>query len=380
MKFSDIAGHSETIEALKSMADAGKIPHAILLSGISGIGKFRLARAFSQYIHCHNHVNGDSCGICPSCIQHQNLNNPDIHFVYPIVKRDGVQISKDLIDKWKEMLENWSYMPPEKWNETIQAGNSQPAIYVTESEALIARAALSAYQENFKIFLIWLPEKMRPEAANKLLKLIEEPYDDTLFILVSNDDSKILPTIFSRTQRFHLLPLSYENISSYLISKRGVSENIAEAASKISEGSMGKAEELACHPEELLEFSSMFKETMRMAYALRAKRLKSLSEEMASMGREKLLRFLAYCGRMVRENFIYNLHIPQISLLTPEEEEFSLNFSPFIHEGNVEKLSEDISKAAADIERNANAKIVLFDLMLLLSQSVRTPKPAVLPI
>ena len=116
-----------------------------------------------------------------------------------------------------------------------------------------------------------------------------------------------------------------------------------------------------------------------MAYGLKAHRLKALSEQSAAMGREKLMRFLAYCGRMVRENFIYNMHMPQISLLTPEEEEFSLKFAPFIHEGNVEKLSEDISKAATDIERNANAKIVMFDLMLLLSQGVRTPKPTRLP-
>lgn len=380
MKFSDIAGHNEIIQALRGMADAGRIPHAILLSGISGIGKFRLARAYAQYIHCRNHINGDSCGVCPSCLQHQNLNNPDLHFIYPVVKRDGISISKDIIDRWKEMLSDWSYMPPEKWNEIMQAGNSQPAIYVNESEDLIARASLSAYQENFNIFMMWLPERMRPEAANKLLKLIEEPYDDTLFILVSNDDSKVLPTIFSRTQRFHLLPLSADDICSHLTANHGVAPHIAAAASKIAEGSMGKAEELACHPDEILEFSALFKETMRMAYGLKASRLKTISEQTAGMGREKLLRFLRYCGRMVRENFIYNLKLPQISMLTPEEEEFSVKFAPFIHEGNVEKLSDDISKAAADIERNANPKIVMFDLLLLISQGVRTPKPARLPI
>ena len=380
MKFKDIAGHSDTISALRHMADSGRIPHAILLSGISGIGKFRLARAFAQYVHCRNHIDGDSCGVCPSCLQHQKLNNPDLHFIYPVVKRDGVLVSKDVIDRWKEMLGEWSYMPPEKWNEKLQAGNSQPAIFVTESEDIVARASLSSYQENFKIFLIWLPEKMRPEAANKLLKVIEEPFDDTLFILVSNDDSKLLPTIFSRTQRFFMRPLSEEDIRSYLSGSHHIGDDMARAASRIAEGSMGKAEELACHPEELLEFSSLFKETMRMAYALKAQRLKSLSEEMAAMGREKLIRFLSYCSRMVRENFIYNMRMPQISLLTPEEEEFSQRFSPFIHEGNVERLADEISRAATDVERNANAKIVMFDLMLLMSQAVRTPKPARLPL
>lgn len=380
MKFSDIAGHKETIDALRSTVDSGRIPHAILLSGISGIGKFRLARAFAQYVHCRHRHDGDSCGVCPSCLQHQKHNNPDIHFIYPVVKRDGAQVSTDFIDQWKTMLSEWSYMPPEKWNEIIQAGNSQPAIFVNESEDIISRVSLSAYQENYKIFLIWLPEKLRPEAANKLLKVIEEPFEDTLFILVSNDDSRLLPTIFSRTQRFNMRPLADSDISDHLMLNRGIDPAIAEAAARIAEGSMGKAEQLACHPDEIMEFSALFKETMRMAYALKARELRIISESCASMGREKLIRFLSYCSRMIRENFIYNMKMPQISLMTPDEESFSIRFSPFIHEGNVEGLDSEIARASADIERNANAKIVMFDLLLLLSQWVRMPKPATLPL
>lgn len=376
MKFSDIAGHQNAIASLRETVDSGRIPHALLLSGISGIGKMRLARALAQYIHCQRRTDGEPCGTCPSCLQHQKFNNPDLHFIYPVVKKDYKNpLSTDYIEQWKEMLTEWSYMPPERWNEILAAGNSQPAIYVGESEDIISRASLSAFQENFKIFIIWLPEKMRPEAANKLLKVIEEPFEDTIFILVSNDDSKLLPTIFSRTQRFNLHPLSEEDIALHLKRNRHVDNTVASAASRIAEGSMGKAEEIACHPEELMEFSNLFKETMRMAYALKADRLKELSELMAAMGREKLLRFLGYCGRMVRENFIYNMRMPEVSLMTPDEESFSLRFSPFIHEGNVEKLAEEIGRAARDIERNANGKIVMFDLMLLLSQWVRKPKP-----
>ncbi|MDE6791865.1 MAG: DNA polymerase III subunit delta, partial [Muribaculaceae bacterium] len=369
------------IDSLRATADAGKIPHAILISGISGIGKMRLARAFAQYIHCKNHVNGDSCGVCPSCLQHQNFNNPDLHFSYPILKKESKNpISTDFISQWKEMLSDWSYMPPEKWNEILQAGNSQPAIYVSESEHIIVKSALSSYQENYKIFIIWLPEKLRPEAANKLLKVVEEPFDDTIFILVSNDDSKILPTIYSRTQRYNLHPLSEEEIINHLEKNRNISGQTAGNAARIAEGSMGKAEEIACHPEELVEFSDLFKEIMRMAYSLKADRLKAISELTAAMGREKLQRFLAYCSRMIRENFIYNLKVSSLSLMTAEEEIFSQRFSPFIHEGNVEALSEEIGRAARDIERNANAKIVMFDLMLLISQWVRKPKPNPLPI
>lgn len=380
MKFSDIAGHRETISTLQSVSDSAKIPHAILFSGISGIGKMRLARAFAQYVHCKNKTDGDSCGVCPSCLQHQKFNNPDLHFVYPVVKKDGCLISTDFIDQWKEMLSQWGYMPPEKWNELINAGNSQPAIFVDESENIISKASLSAFQENYKIFIIWLPEKMRLEAANKLLKIIEEPFEDTVFIFVSNDDSKILPTIYSRVQRFNLKPLSQKEIADHLSNNLGIEWTVANSSSRIAEGSIAKAEELACHPDEILEFSALFKEIMRMGYALAAQRLKQLSESCALMGREKLIRFLSYAARMVRENFIYNLGMPPISLLTPEEAEFSHRFSPFIHEGNVEGLANEISRAAADIERNANAKIVMFDLMLLISQWIRTPKISKLPI
>lgn len=378
MKFSDIAGHKEIIESLRKVVQTGKIPHAFLFSGISGIGKMRTARAFAQYIHCKNRENGDSCGKCPSCLQHQKFNNPDLHFVYPVVKKDGALISKDLIEQWREMMVEHSYMPPEKWNEIINAGNSQPSIYVNESDEILNRASLSSFQEDFKIFIIWLPEKMRTEAANKLLKIIEEPFEDTIFILVSNNDDKILPTIQSRTQRYNFKPLTEKELQELLLEK-GVEKEMAADAARISGGSLQKADEIACHPEELKEFSDLFKDIMRAAYALRAKSLKELSETAAGFGREKLLRFLSYCARMIRENYIYNFNISPLVLMTREEENFSSRFAPFIHDGNVEQLLEEISRATQDIERNGNSKIVMYDLFLLISRLVRKPKESSLP-
>lgn len=378
MRFKDITGHRDIIQSLVKMADSGKLPHAFLFSGIPGVGKMRVARAFSQYIHCKNRANGDSCGVCPSCLQHQKYNNPDLHFIYPILKKEGALISKDMIEPWREMLETYSYMPPEKWNELIKAGNSQPVIYVDDSEDIVSRASLSSFQENYKIFIIWLPEKLRLEAANKLLKVIEEPFEDTIFILVSNNESKILPTILSRTQRFNFKPLSSYELAEMLKDK-GVSPAMAADAARIAQGSLQKAEEIACHPEELQEFSDLFKEMMRAAYALKAKTLKEISETTAAFGREKLIRFLEYCSRMVRENYIYNLGIPDLVMMTEDESNFSARFAPFIHEGNVEQLDEEIARAQRDIERNGNSKIVMYDLFLLFSRLVRKPKSSVLP-
>lgn len=377
MKFADITGHQQTIKALRDIVDSNKIPHAILLSGTPGIGKFNIARALAQYIHCKDKNGGDSCGKCPSCLQHSKLINPDTHFIYPIVKREkeGITVSKDLAEEWRQMLNEFPLMPPESWNNIIKAGNSQPSIYVNESEALIINASLSSFQEKYKIYIVWLPEKLRPEAANKILKIIEEPHEDTIFILVSNDPASILPTIYSRVQRFSLSPLSESDIADYLKTGHRLEQTMAEEISRLSEGSLAKAEEYALRPTELDEFSSLFIDIMRSAYALQGKNLKDLSEKVASMGREKIVRFLKYAARLVRENFIFNISQPSLNLMTPVEKNFSLKFSPYINEQNVEGLLLDISQAITDIERNANSKIVMFDLFFLISKWIRTKKP-----
>lgn len=375
MKFSELTGHRQTIESLRGLADSGRIPHAILLSGKPGIGKMKIARTFAQYIHCRNPKEGEPCGECDSCIQHKNLNNPDLHFVYPIVKKDGALISKDVVAQWREFITSNPYLLPEKWNLFLKAGNSQPAIYVSESDAVIERASLSSFQENYKIFIVWLPEKMRVEAANKLLKIIEEPFEDTIFILVSNDPNKLLPTILSRVQRYTLSPLTTDQISEYLIRERDLPSNAAFSVARLAEGSIALAEEIATQSKERAEFTSAFIEMMRRCYGLQGKKMKEISETLAAFGREKIIRFLEYASRLVRENFIYNLSIRDLNLLSSEEEEFSKKFSPFIHENNVAELDSEISKAVGDIERNANSKIVMFDLMFNLSRLLRLPKP-----
>lgn len=379
MKFADIIGHEDIIQTLKEMRTSGKIPNALLFSGPAGIGKMRTARAFAQYLHCQNPQNGDSCGVCPSCLQHQKYNNPDLHFSFPIVKKDGCLISTDLIEEWREMLNRYSYMPVEMWNELINAGNSQTTILVNESEEIITRASLSAFQENLKIFIIWQPEKLRPETANKLLKILEEPFEDTIFILVSNEESKILPTILSRTQRFVFHPLPIKLITEFLV-KQGIGKEVAKDTAQTAYGSLEKAFELACRPEEIIQFSQLFKNIMRAAYGLNAKQLKIISEDTAAFGREKLTRFLRYMNRLIRENYIFNFQEPNLVSMTQDEKQFSQKFAPFIHEGNVENLEREVTRAISDIERNANSKIVMFDLFLFLSRYVRKPKQTELPL
>lgn len=364
MKFSDIIAHDSAKRRLKSFVDSDRIPHAILIEGPEGIGKFALARAFAQFVHCENPQNGDSCGMCPSCIQHQSFNHIDTHFIFPVVKRKGrtTAISDDYIEEWREFLSENPYMDFEKWLEALDNINAQPQIYVDESADLIHKLNFTSHKAKYKIVLLWLPERMKIECANKLLKLIEEPHNDTLFVLVSNDAKQILPTIYSRTQRIEMLRLGAYDVASYLTKKHVIDDATANSIAYLSEGNINKAEKELNLTKESSRFFSLFVELMRLAYQRKIHDLKRWSVDVSSLGREQEIKFLAYCQRLIRENFIYNLNVNGLNYMNNEESQFSVNFAKFITERNVEKLISVLNKAQSDIAGNANAKIVFFDL------------------
>lgn len=364
MKFSDIIAHDSAKRRLKSFVDSDRIPHAILIEGPEGIGKFALARAFAQYVHCENPHNGDSCGMCPSCIQHQSFNHIDTHFIFPVVKRKGrtTAISDDYIEEWREFLSENPYMDFEKWLEALDNINAQPQIYVDESADLIHKLNFTSHKAKYKIVLLWLPERMKIECANKLLKLIEEPHNDTLFVLVSNDAKQILPTIYSRTQRIEMLRLGTHDVASYLTKNHAIDDATANSIAHLSEGNINKAEKELNLTKESSRFFSLFVELMRLAYQRKIHDLKRWSVDVSSLGREQEIKFLAYCQRLIRENFIYNLNVNGLNYMNNEESQFSVNFAKFITERNVEKLISVLNKAQSDIAGNANAKIVFFDL------------------
>lgn len=368
MKFADIPGNSNTKRALIELTDQDRIPHAIMLCGPAGIGKMLLARTFVSYVHCTDRRNGEPCGTCAACRQHASFNNPDTHFIYPIVKseKNKILLSTDRIEEWRRMLTENPAMQPERWLDILEAGNSRPAIYVNDAEYIVSAEAMSNYAAEYKFFIIWLPEKMNPQAANKLLKVIEEPTPGTVFILVSNQPDEVLSTISSRTQRFNMSPLTRDEIADYMMRRYGLKDYEAFELSRLAEGRLSKADEVAGFSEEKEEMEALFREIMRNAYSKKLGVLKDLSEKTAAFGREKLLRFLDYMAHVTRENFIYNMKMPQLSALTRKEEEFSKRFSPFINHSNVEDIITEIGRARNDISRNANAKIVMFDLFLLI--------------
>lgn len=362
MKFADITGHKTTIDSLRELIDTDQIPHAILIGGPEGIGKMRLARAFTSYLYCRDRQNGDSCGKCPACLQNAHHNNPDVHFIFP---RTGAttKSTSTFLPQWNEFIDTHSFMPKEEWARAIDAGNTVPVIYRSDAAEISRTAALSSYAYRYKTYIIWMPEKMQPQCSNALLKLLEEPYPDTIFILVSNEPDKLLPTIFSRTRRFNLKPLSEPEICQ-ILSSEGIPYPEAQEVASLAEGNMLKAIDMAGEGGEIKEFNGYYIQMMRLAYARNAAALRMMSDMIAAMGREKTARFLAYCARMTRESFIFNLKNPGLNSMTKAEADFNVKFSPFINHKNVERIMDEIQRAHDDILRNANARLVLFDFML----------------
>lgn len=365
MKFCDLHGHDDVKRQLAEMVDNNRIPHALLLEGKSGIGKMMLARALAQYIHCPNRRNGDSCGVCPSCLQHQSFNHIDTHYSFPVIKikgRSGGVISDDWIDQWRQFISDSPYMDMNLWVEMLGNVNAQPQIFVDESGALIRKLNLTSHASRFKIVLMWLPERMNEPCANKLLKLLEEPHDDTLFILVSNEPAKILPTIYSRLRRVEVKRPADGEVARYLVERYGVGDEAAQGIARLAEGSILEAVRRLSTSDESRQFLEMYMSLMRLAYQKKVGALRKWSNDAADFGREKCCRFMEYCERFTGENYIYNLRDARLVLIDHEESRFSANFARFINERNVEKLRALFIDARRDIAGNANARIVLFDV------------------
>lgn len=326
-----------------------------------------LARAFVQYLHCTDRTpDGDSCGKCPSCIQHQSFNHVDTHYVFPVLKKKsgGPTLSDDYMPEWRRLLTENQWMDQRVWPEMLGKPDGQPRIYVDDADELRRKLSFTARVSQHKVALIWLPEKLMEATANKLLKLLEEPAEDVVFVLVSNDPGRILPTIYSRTQRLELRRLSDAAVASVLMDIYGVSQADAMAVAHNAEGNVSVAMAAMKSAETDRRFLDLFMSLMRLAYGRKVAELKTWSEKVAELGRDSESRFLCYCERMVRENFILNLQQPGLNYLDSAEQAFSARFCPFINSKNVEKMIAELERARIDIEGNGNAKIVLFDMAI----------------
>ena len=365
MFFKDVIGQEEAKQRLIREAKEGKIAHARLFCGPEGIGKLPLAIAYARYLSCNNPGEKDACGVCPNCIKFNKLAHPDLHFVFPVIKKKAKDtVSDDFIAEWRELLSNTLYFNLNIWLEEMGAENQQAQIYVKESDEIIRKLSLKSSQGGYKIMIIWLPEKMNVECSNKLLKLLEEPPSQTIFLLVSEEPDMLLTTIQSRTQRFTLYGIEEKYITERLQNQYGLQERDAISIAHQSEGNFLKVLESIHLSEENKLFFDLFVNLMRLSYQRKIREMKQWSETIAAMGREKQKHFLSYCQQLVRENFIFNFKDPSLIFMNEEEQNFSKRFAPYINEKNVMGIMDELSEAQRHIEQNVNARMVFFDFSL----------------
>ena len=365
MNWSEVIGQQEAKERLLQLVEEQRLPHALMFCGPMGSGKMALAMAFAAHLLKANSQR-------PTANIEAMLakwEHPDLHFTYPTIKlpsmsADHKPVSDDFAREWHELVMSGSYFTMNEWLEMMGGENQQAIITAGESDALTRKLSLKSSQGGYKVSLIWLPERMNIECANKILKLLEEPPQQTVFLLVCEEPEKLLETIRSRVQRLDIKRIADEDIREALISRRGLTEENAQRVARMANGSWLKALEMLSVDSENELFLDMFQTLMRLAYKRNVKELKGWSERMAALGREKQKRFLEYFLRLIRENFVYNFQNPDLCYMAEREEDFAKNFARFINEANIIPISELANKAIRDIGQNANAKIVFFDFAL----------------
>ena len=370
MKRNEVIGQEEVWQRLTEMVREERLPHAIMLCGPQGCGKMALALAFASYLLCQNRDgHNEACGECKQCKMLEKWGHPDLLFSYPTIKTPAMgsehkPVSEDFAEEWRNMISRSPYFNIEQWMTEIGAENQQAIITAGESDELNRKLSLKSSQGGYKVSVIWLPERMNIECANKILKLIEEPPSHTVFIMVSENPDNLLETIRSRVQRIDVKKTDNESIQKALVSKYGITEDDAMRVARLANGDWLTAVGELNADSENKDFLADFQSLMRLAYQRNVRELKRWSDNINSYGREKQKRFLTYFLRLIRESFMYNFQQPDLSYLTSQEEAFTANFARFVNENNILQINELANKAIRDISQNANGKIVFFDMAL----------------
>ena len=365
MKFSEVIGQHEISKRMMQMVADEKVPHALMLCGPAGCGKLAVALAMASYLLGDRDESANANAVAMLA----KFQHPDLHFVYPVIRPAGTSSEKkitsdDFTRQWTSLLTETAYFSFEEWLNRMEAVNQQAQIFAAEGDVITHKLSLKSSQGGYKVCLIWLPERMHTTFANKILKLLEEPPAQTVFILVSEEPHLLLETIRSRVQRIDLRRIDDEDIEKALMAKRGLDAGNAHRITRIANGNWLKAKEMLDASNENNQFLDMFIMLMRMAYARNTKGMKKWTDTVSAFGREKQRRMLKYFSLQVRENFMTNFGNPQLTYQTEEEETFSKNFARFINEANVIEIQELIDHTIRAIGQNANAKMQFFDFAL----------------
>ncbi|MDR2910357.1 MAG: DNA polymerase III subunit delta [Bacteroidales bacterium] len=365
MFFSEVIGQENIKQRLIRSVQEDRVSHAQLFLGHEGTGALGLALAYAQYISCGNRGENDSCGTCPSCRKYKKLIHPDLHFVFPVFNSPKYKnpISDSFIKEWREMVLKSHYFSLSQWLNYIDAGNAQVMIYERESDSIYRKLSLKSFESDFKVMIIWQPEKMNISCSNKLLKLIEEPPNKTLFLFVAENEEEIIPTIRSRVQLNKIPFIEKEPLKKALLDL-GAEHDIIIDAIHLSNGNYLKAISFLTPDENEQFYFSKFQEMMRMAYSRHIPSLINWAEEMAKIGRDKQKLYFHAALRLVREYFIFNMKKMQMVYLNHDEIEWGKRFAPFINERNIIPMSEEFELAIKNISMNGNPRIIFLNTAL----------------
>jgi DNA polymerase-3 subunit delta' len=379
MQFSEILGQEHIKSHLTKSADLGRIPHAQLFVGPEGSGTLPMAIAYAQYILCSNQ-NGENSGANAACnIKFQKISHPDLHFVYPTVSTEEVKQrpkSLDFITDWRQFIAQNPYGGLFDWYSALNVQNKQGEIRVDDAQEILKSLALKSYEGGYKIMIVWMADKLNIAASNKLLKLLEEPPEKTVFILISENEEDIIQTIRSRCQILHFNGLSEHVIAEALVSREQIDSKLAAKLAHQAQGNYNKALHLLHDDNEDFPFEQWFVTWVRAAFKAKgnAAAIQDLilwSEKIAGLGRETQKKFLQFCIEMFRQALLINYETQPLVYMEPKVEKFKLeNFAPFVNGNNINDIFKELSDAIYHIERNGNAKIILTDLSIKLTRLI----------
>ena len=376
MRFADIIGQEDLKRHLAQSVDAGRVSHAQLFTGLSGSGALALAVAYVQYLCCRHRRDGDSCGECPDCKQIASLAHPDLHLVFPVNKQGKksgeVMRSDEFLPLFRTLFdERGGYVSPQDWYDRLDLGKTLKGMIAARE--IIRKLSFKSFEADYKTMLIWLPEAMNEEAANKILKILEEPWERTLFILVSEQPDRLLPTIISRTQEV-CVPRIAPDVLARVAAERGVSDPLqARNMARLAGGDLLELNHLVAGESDALrkENFDLFCGLMRLSYNDKHLELVSWAEDAAQLSREQQRAFLRDAARLLRESYMLHAGIREISYLWGEELAFCSKFAPFVGSQNIEPLIAEIESASAQIAQNGNPTIVFTHFALSVSKMIK---------
>lgn len=383
MKFSEIVGQQNLKETLMRMTDQGRVSHAQLFVGDEGRGALALAIAFAQYINCKSPANGDSCGVCSSCIQMQQLAHPDVHYIFPVNKSKSAQtsgsvegdkpVSDHFLPIWRKQFSDSKlngYFNEQSWYKAIDIDNKQGNISRHEAAEIIRKLSFKAYESRYKILIMWLPERMNDQASNALLKILEEPWENTIFLLVTEDIHNLLTTIISRTQEVNVPAIETQYISEWLIKNYSLSKPEADHLAKLSFGNLIEAVRLIDEDQGEDENFSLFVQLMRLSFNDKHMELLEWAETVAAMGRENQKNMIENSIRLLREAYMLSMGMGEVSYLHGAEHDFCAKFAPYVNNRNIEALIGEFELALRHITQNGNPKIVFSHFALAASKLI----------